>query len=200
MALHGASLIKEVHKIWHLVSLILLKGLILIVNCIVVSPKPNVNPTLFVISCKSLGDQRFIVLANNITNQVDFCQISIIHDNDSSQVADKRRYNFGQSMNSFIINDNICSLIHKKCHPKVTVNSFHLIAYPRLEVTDWEHYGWLKNTKSTSCWESLPTHNATYNVIQIHNNIMWNIPTFKLNMRNILYNNVGPIENFYGFK
>ena len=32
-------------------------------------------------------------------------QFSIIHDNISSQVADKRRYGFGQWMNSSIIQD-----------------------------------------------------------------------------------------------
>ena len=40
-----------------------------------------------------------------------------MHDNISSQVADKRREGFGQWMKSFNIHDNISSLIHK-CHPK----------------------------------------------------------------------------------
>ena len=35
---------------------------ILIVNCGIVSPTPNVNPTLFVVSREFLGDYRFIVL------------------------------------------------------------------------------------------------------------------------------------------
>ena len=42
-----------------------------------------------------------------------FIQISIIHDNISSQDADKRRWGFGQWMNSSIIRDIICSLVHK---------------------------------------------------------------------------------------
>jgi hypothetical protein len=32
--------------------------------------------------------------------------------------VDKRRYGLGKWMNSSIIHDNNCSLIHKKCHPK----------------------------------------------------------------------------------
>ena len=47
-----------------------------------------------------------------------FIQNSIIHDNLSSQVGDKRRYGFGQWMNLSNVHDNICSLIHKQCHPK----------------------------------------------------------------------------------
>jgi hypothetical protein len=45
-------------------------------------------------------------------------QIWVIHDNISSQVTNKRRQGFEQWMNSSITNDNICWLIHKKCHPK----------------------------------------------------------------------------------
>ena len=51
-----------------------------------------------------------------------FIQISILHDNISSQVGDERRWGFGQWMSSSIIHDNICSLIHKNCHPK----SYHI--------------------------------------------------------------------------
>ena len=40
------------------------------------------------------------------------------HDNISSQGTDKRRWNFGQWMNSCIIHDDICSNIQSKCHPK----------------------------------------------------------------------------------
>ena len=47
-----------------------------------------------------------------------FNQISVIHDNISSQVVDKRRDGFGQHMNTSITHDNICEVIHKKCHPK----------------------------------------------------------------------------------
>jgi hypothetical protein len=36
----------------------------------------------------------------------------------ASQVADKRRYGFGQWLNSPITHDNIGSLIPKTCHPK----------------------------------------------------------------------------------
>ena len=56
-----------------------------------------------------------------------FIQVSIIHDNTSSQVLDKRRYGFGKWMNLSIIHDNICKLIHKKCHPKVTIVTLNII-------------------------------------------------------------------------
>jgi hypothetical protein len=36
----------------------------------------------------------------------------------SIHCIDRERYGFGQWMNTFIIHDNICSLIHKKRHPK----------------------------------------------------------------------------------
>ena len=45
-----------------------------------------------------------------------FIQISIIYDNISSQVIDKRKQGFGQWINSSIIHDNICKLVHEKCH------------------------------------------------------------------------------------
>ena len=41
-----------------------------------------------------------------------FIQLSIIHDNISSQVTDKRRLGVGQWMNSSTIHDNIYSFIH----------------------------------------------------------------------------------------
>ena len=63
-----------------------------------------------------------------------FIQILIIHDNFSSQVADKRRPGFGQRMNSSIIHANICSLIHRKRHPK----SYHSDIYTIFSVTTHE--------------------------------------------------------------
>ena len=65
-----------------------------------------------------------------------FIQYSIIHDNISSQAADKRRKVFGQWMYLSIIHDNICSLIHMGCHPKsyhcdikyhMTLNALNII-------------------------------------------------------------------------
>ena len=64
------------------------------------------------------GDYRYIVLQLLSLTKCFLIQFSIIHDNISSQVADKRRSKFGQWMNSSIIHDNICSLILKKCPPK----------------------------------------------------------------------------------
>ena len=47
-----------------------------------------------------------------------FIQISIIHDNISSQMSEKKRQGFGHRMKSSIIHSNACSLIHKRCHSK----------------------------------------------------------------------------------
>ena len=90
----------------------------LIVNHGIVSPTLDVNPTLFVIPCNFLGVYRFIVLQLLSLTKCCFIQISIIHDNIPSQVADKRRNYFGQWMNSSIIHDSICKFIYKRCHPK----------------------------------------------------------------------------------
>ena len=48
-----------------------------------------------------------------------FLGISIVHDNSSSRVGDKKRYGIRQWwLNSSIIHDNICSLIYKQFHPE----------------------------------------------------------------------------------
>ena len=76
----------------------------------------NVNPTLFVIHSKFfLEDYVFTVLQELSLTKWFFIQFSIIHDNISSQLADKRRERFGQCMNTSII---MISPILKKCHPK----------------------------------------------------------------------------------
>ena len=80
--------------------------------------KLDVNPTFFVIPCNFGGDYGFTVLQLLSLTNCFSIQIPIIHDNISTQVADKRRYGFGQWLNSSIIHDSICSLIHKKRHPK----------------------------------------------------------------------------------
>ena len=90
----------------------------LTVNRSIVSPTLDVNPTSFVIPCKFFGDNRFIVLQILSLSKWFFIQFSIIHDNISLQVVDKRRERFGQWMNSSIIETHIFSLIHKKCHLK----------------------------------------------------------------------------------
>ena len=88
------------------------------------SPTLNVNPTLFVIPCNFLfffvgGEILDLQCCNyhHLPND-SLIQILIIHDNISSQVVEKRRWGFGQWMNSSITHDNLCQLIHKKCHPK----------------------------------------------------------------------------------
>jgi hypothetical protein len=54
-----------------------------------VSPTVNVNPTLFVIPCKYSRGLLIYTVAIIVTYQVIFIQFSIIHNNISSQVADK---------------------------------------------------------------------------------------------------------------
>ena len=69
--------------------------------------------------------QHLVVIPFNFLGIIDllsltkwiFIQNYVIHDNISSQVADKRGWGFGQWMNSSTIHDSICSLI-QKCHPK----------------------------------------------------------------------------------
>ena len=70
---------------------------------------------------KSLGDYRFTVLQLLSLMKWSFIQISIIHDNISSQVSEQEKIGFGRLINSSIVHANICSLICKKCHP----NSYH---------------------------------------------------------------------------
>ena len=92
----------------------------LIVNRGIVSPTPvHVNPTFIVNPCNFLGglvDYGFSVLQLLSLIKWFFIQISIIHENISSQVVDRRRQGFGQWINSSIIHDNICRLIRKMCH------------------------------------------------------------------------------------
>ena len=60
------------------------------------SPTLDVNLALFVIPWKKLGDYRFIVLRILLSlTKWFFIQISIIHDNISSQDVDERREGFG---------------------------------------------------------------------------------------------------------
>jgi hypothetical protein len=87
----------------------------------IVSPTLIANSTLFVIPCRLFGDNRFTWSQLLSIIKCFFIQMLIIRDNISSQVADMRRWGFGQWMNSSIIHDNICKLIHKKFHPKVTI-------------------------------------------------------------------------------
>ena len=73
---------------------------------------------MYVIPWNFLGDCRFsMVQLLSLTKWI-FHPNSIIHDNISSQVVEKRRHGFGQWMSSSIIHDNIYSLLYKKWHPK----------------------------------------------------------------------------------
>ena len=64
-----------------------------------------------------LGGLQIYSVAIIVTYQVFFIQISTIHGNISSRIADKGRDGLGQWMNWSIIHDNIRSLVHK-CHLK----------------------------------------------------------------------------------
>jgi hypothetical protein len=82
---------KKLHWICYLVSTILIVLLNTNVKCSIVSPTLNINPTLFVIPCNFILGYSFTTLQLlSLTKQI-FIQISIIHDNISSQVVDKRR-------------------------------------------------------------------------------------------------------------
>ena len=61
---------------------------------------------------KRLWDYRFTASQSLSRTKWVFIQIAIIHDNISSQVADKRREGLGQWMNASIIHDNIHSFTY----------------------------------------------------------------------------------------
>ena len=86
---------------------------ILVVNRGTVSPTQHY--LLFIV--KFLGII-FTVLQLLSLTKGSFILFSIIHDNISSQVSDKRRWGYSQWINSLIIHDSILKLIHKNCHPK----------------------------------------------------------------------------------
>ena len=67
---------------------------ILVVNCSIVWPTLNVNPTSFVVPCNFWGYYRFIALHLLPLTKWFFIHISITHDNISSQVADKEKLGF----------------------------------------------------------------------------------------------------------
>ena len=83
-------------------------------NCSVVSPTLNVIPTLFVMPCNCYGGSQIYNVAVIVTYQMIF-QNSIIHDNIFHHKVLTRE---GKGLNSSIIHDSNCSLIHNKCHPK----------------------------------------------------------------------------------
>ena len=69
------------------------------------------------------GGLQIYGVAKTVTYQVNFHPKFNHPWQHSSWVADKSRWDFGQWMNSSIIHDSICKLIHKKCH----VKSHHMI-------------------------------------------------------------------------
>jgi hypothetical protein len=128
------------------------------------------QPYLSFLLKKIWGDYRYTMLRVLSLTKWFFIQIEIIHDNISSQVVDKRRYGFGKWMNSSVIHNNICSLSHKKCHPKnyssgikyhVTLNNiysvvctlsllFKVVLTPELVMktlnwSTWGHSRWVGN-------------------------------------------------------
>ena len=120
---------KALHYIWYLRSPI-------VINLLITYYKPM----------DSVGDVKWT--HNIIYHSLSFCcncrinvspllsltqwlsiQKSIIHATFSPHVADNKREGLGQYMNSSIIHDIICSLIHKKCQPKFTI----VISYDTIE-------------------------------------------------------------------
>ena len=94
-----------------------------IVNHSALSPNSNCLPTLLVIPCNFfLEDYRFTLSQTLLLTNWCFIQISIIHDNISSQVVDKRRYGFGQWTHSSIIHDNTHSLTRSDIKYHTTLN------------------------------------------------------------------------------
>ena len=99
----------------------------LIVDCGIMSPTPNVNPNLVVIPCKQnegIIYLQYCHLPSDFPSRIQSSMTFI-----SSQVANKRMEGFGQWTHSSIIHDNICSITHKKCHHKSYHNDikYHII-------------------------------------------------------------------------
>ena len=108
------------------------------------------------------GHYWFTVLQLLLLTKWFLIQTSIIHVNISSQVVDKRTQGFGQWMNWSIIHYSICSLIHKKSHPRsyhsyikyhMTLNIIFSVVKCKknwlLKFCTWE--GMLCETKQKSC-------------------------------------------------
>ena len=133
----------------------------------IVSATLDVNPILLLITCKFLWEHRFTMLQWLSLTKWFLIQISIIHDNILTQVADKRRYGFGHWMNSSIIHDNICKLIHKKCHLKsyhsdikylVTLNTIFSVVPPYIQRVGGAWTLILQVTWQPPKWPNLPIY------------------------------------------
>ena len=105
-----------------------LSCLILVVNCGVVSPTLNFNPTLFYHSLSFLeGDYRFTLTASIVTLQM----VSSSKFQSSMTIFHhKLLTSLDLWMNSSINHDNSCSLSLEKCHLKSYQNdiNYHIIA------------------------------------------------------------------------
>ena len=81
-------------------------------------PTPNVNPTLFVIACKTFGGLYIYTIAIIVTypSHCSFkCQSSMTISHHKLLTREGRVW----PMDELIYHrDSICSFIHKKCHPK----------------------------------------------------------------------------------
>ena len=117
-----------------------------------------------------------------------------------SQVVGKRMQGFGQWMNSSIIHDCICSLIHLKCHPK----SYHSDIEFRMtlnivfeEDSLWPLPKMLASEAATSppqrlrvrVWGSLVQHERD---LRLGTHVNWPLFSFKL-----LLVRVDGIQQFY---
>lgn len=141
-----------------LVSLILSSCSIIIANCNILSLTTNVNP---IIPCKFLRGLQICSVSITLTFQVDF------HPNYSHPwqcfitSGWQEKVTFFTKMNELIIiHDNICSLNHKKRHPKsyhgdvkhhiVTLNIIFNVAPWRLRPPACSIFLWFPNFPSCS--------------------------------------------------
>ena len=104
------------------------------------SPTPNVNPTLCAIPCIFWGDCRITVL-HNVTYEV----ISNFNHPWQYFITScwQEKIGFFGPMDDELIHhpSNICSLIHKKCHPKSYHSDikYHMTLNNIFSVVDMQH-------------------------------------------------------------
>ena len=140
----------------------------------------NVNPTLFIIPCIFWGDFRFTMLQLwSLTKWFSpkfQSSITILHH--------KLLIREGRVLvNGSIIHDNICSLIHKKCHPgsyhsgikfRMTLNIIFIVAPSNCEKKIILPSGQWSNSFAQEFWHG--THNYSlcqYTAVHISNLLLW---------------------------
>ena len=104
---------------------------ILIGNIGIVSPILNVNPTLFVIPCKFLSGGIDLYCCNYYHSPSDFSSkfrafVTIFH---HKLLTREGKALASTWINSSTIHDNICSLVHRICYPKMTSNTIFSVVH-----------------------------------------------------------------------